>query len=192
MSFTKVLILQLVILGVVLESDLGRKKIGWFRIARPVIAAAAVVPAFFTTLPTSGNNLQLQAIGATLGIVIGLFSVTPLIVDVSYDPRFRGWLSRQRKQPGKPAAVSECGKSYAAIWIVVSAARIAFSWSSQHLFPHALGVFLVKHQLYPAALTNSLIFLAVGMDLFRSVGLVTRSSNALRRGRLEAQTVAAR
>jgi hypothetical protein len=188
MSFSKVLILQLVILGVVLESDLGRKKVGWFRIARPLIAAAAIVPLYFTTLPTSGNNLLLQGIGALLGLLLGLFCVTPMFVSVGYDPDFRGWWARQREKPGKPAAVSLAGAGYATIWIVVSLGRIAFSWASQHVFPHALGVFLVKHQIDSNALTNSLIFLSVGMDLFRSVGLVARASSSVRRGRLSAQT----
>jgi hypothetical protein len=48
-----IVILQLVVLGVVLESDLGRRKIGWFRVLRPVVTVVIIVPFFFTTLPMS-------------------------------------------------------------------------------------------------------------------------------------------
>ena len=187
MSFSKDVILSLAILGVVLESDLGRKKIGWFRIARPIIVAAAIVPIYFSSLPTSGHDLVLQGIGALLGILLGLFAVSPAFVSVGFDPRFRGWWARQRSQPGTPAAVTFAGAGYALVWIVATAARLGFAYGSRHWFNHALGVFLVKHQLTGVALTNALIFLPVGMDVFRSVGLLTRGSSALHKGRLEAQ-----
>jgi hypothetical protein len=187
MSFSKDVILSLAILGVVLESDLGRKKIGWFRIARPVIVAAAIVPVFFTTLPTSGNDLLLQGVGALLGILLGLIAVSPAFVAVGFDPSFQGWWARTRSQAGRPAAITFAGTRYAAIWIAMTAARLAFAWASQHVFPHALGQFLVNHQLSSVALTNALIFLPLGMDVFRSAGLSARGSGALRRGRLEAQ-----
>jgi hypothetical protein len=187
MSFSKDVILTLAILGVVLESDLGRKKVGWFRIARPIIIAAVIVPLYFKSLPTSGNNLVLEGVGALLGILLGLLSVSPAFVSVGFDPDFRGGWARRRSEPGKPAAVTSAGVGYATIWIVASVARLAFAYGSIHLFPHALGVFLMKHELSSDALTDALIFLPLGMDVFRSVGLMARGSNALRKGRLEAQ-----
>jgi hypothetical protein len=36
-------IINLVVLGVVLETDLGRRRITWFRLARPLLAAGAVI-----------------------------------------------------------------------------------------------------------------------------------------------------
>jgi hypothetical protein len=187
MSFSKDLILSLAILGVVLESDLGRKKIGWFRVARPVIVAAAIIPLFFTTLPTSGHDLLLQGLGAVIGIVLGLLAVSPAFMAVGFDPGFQTWWTKARSKPGTPAAFTLAGARYALIWIAATVARLAFAWGSQHAFPHALGVFLTKHQLSAVALTNTLIFLPLGMDVFRSVGLLARGSSALRRGRLEAQ-----
>jgi hypothetical protein len=188
MSFSKDLILSLAILGVVLESDLGRKKIGWFRVFRPIIVAAAIIPLFFTSLPTSGNDLLLQGIGALLGVLLGLLAVSPAFMDVGFDPAFRGWWARTRSQPGTPAAITFAGLPYALVWSAATVGRLAFAWTSAHLFPHALGVFLTKHQLSSVALTNALIFLPLGMDVFRGIGLMGRGSSALRRGRLEAQT----
>jgi hypothetical protein len=187
MSFTKDVILSLAILGVVLESDLGRKKVGWFRIARPIIVAGAIVPIYFSSLPTSGNDLTLQGIGAVLGLSLGLISVSPAFVTVGFEPGFRGWWARTHSQPGKPAAVTVAGTGYALVWILATAARLGFAWGSKHLFSHTLGVFMVKHQLSAVALTNALIFLPVGMDVFRSVGLLARGSTAMRKGRLGTQ-----
>lgn len=183
MSFGRVLILQLVILGVVLESDLGRKKIGGFRVARPLVAAILIVPFFITGFPTSDHNLLLQGLGALAGIVLGLIAVSPALVAVDFDPYFQGRLARLRKKPGKPSAISVAGAGYAGLWILVSVARIIFSYTSQHEFPDALQRFLVQHQLAADGLTNALMFLAVGMDTFRSIGLIVRARRALQEGR---------
>jgi hypothetical protein len=189
MNFSKTAILTLAILFVVLESDLGHKKVGWFRIARPIIVAGAIVPIYFTNLPTSGNDLLLQGIGALLGIVLGLGVVSPLFVRVEVDPAYKSWWARRRREPGKWAAMTQSGTGYAVVWIVVSLARLAFAYGSQHWFPHALGVFLHDNSLSNVALTNSLIFLPVGMDVFRSVGLLARGSGALRHERLSIEVV---
>ena len=77
-------ILNLVVLGVLLEADLGRRKIGWFRVLRPLITAAAVVGAYMTSVPTSGHNLTLLAVGAGVGVLLGL--AAHLFIAVSYGP----------------------------------------------------------------------------------------------------------
>lgn len=192
MSFSKDVILTLVILAVVLESDLGRKKVGWFRIARPIVVAAVIVPIYFKNLPTSGHNPLLWGLGLLIGIVFGLTAVSPLFVSVGVDSEFRGWLAKRRGTPGKPAAVTVAGAGYAVVWIAVSAARLIFSYGAIHFFPHALNVFLRKHQLSYDSLTDALIFVPVGMDVFRSVGLLTRGSSALREERVERRVSQAR
>ena len=174
---TSVLILQLAVLGVVLESDLGRRKVGWFRVLRPIVAVVLIVPFFFTSLPTSGHDLLLQGTGALTGILLGLFAMGPWFVSVGYEPAWRG-----RFRLGRPRGtmVSRAGAGYAAVWIVVTAVRLWFAYASQHEFPHQLGHFLAVHQLSPAALTNAFIFLSIGMDLFRSVLLYGRARRVRR------------
>ncbi len=169
---TSVLILQLAVLGVVLESDLGRRKAGWFRVLRPVIAVVLIVPFFFTSLPTSGTDRLLQGAGVPAGVLLGLFSMGPWLVSLGYDPAWRGRFHRGRP---KGAVVSRAGAGYAAVWIVFTAARLWFAYASQHQFPVQLGHFLAVHQLSATALTNAFIFLSIGMDLFRSVLLAGRA-----------------
>ncbi|MBA9050767.1 MULTISPECIES: hypothetical protein [Streptomyces] len=169
-----IVIMQLAILAVVLESDLGRRRIGWFRVGRPVIGVALIVPFFFTSLPTGGNDLLLQGFSALAGAALGLFSVCPLLVSVDYHPDWRRRWPRTSPTPGSPAAVSRSGAGYAAVWIAVTAARLGFAYGAQHVFAVGLGVFLTNHHLSATGLTNGFIFLSVSMSLFRSLGLWVR------------------
>jgi hypothetical protein len=173
-----IVILQLALLGVVLESDLGRKKAGWFRVLRPVVAVVLIVPFFFTSLPTGRNDLLLQGAGALAGALLGLACMGPWFVKVGYDPAWRSRLFRQR--PARGRVVTRAGFGYAGIWIVFLAARLWFAYGSQHEFPVQLGHFLAAHQLSASALTNAFIFLSIGMDLFRSVLLAARAQRVRR------------
>src|SRR6201994_109481 len=170
---TNVVILQLALLGVVLESDLGRKKVGWFRVLRPVIAVVLIVPFFLTSLPTGRNDLLLQGAGALAGVVLGLACMGPWFVKIGYDPAWRSRIFRHRPPRGR--VVTHAGLGYAGIWIAFTAARLWFAYGSQHEFPVQLGHFLAAHQLSAGALTNAFIFLSIGMDLFRSVLLAARA-----------------
>ncbi|MER6081275.1 hypothetical protein [Streptomyces sp. NPDC001833] len=174
-----IVIMQLAILAVVLESDLGRRKIGWFRVGRPIGGVAVIVPFFFTSLPTGDNDLLLQVAGALAGAALGLFSVCPLLVSVDYHPDWRRRWPRASPNPGSPAAVSRSGAGYAAVWIAVTAARLGFAYGAEHIFPVKLGVFLTTNHLSEAALTNGFIFLSVSMSLFRSLGLWVRGRACL-------------
>ncbi|WP_037569101.1 hypothetical protein [Phaeacidiphilus oryzae] len=169
-----IVIMQLAILAVVLESDLGRRKIGWFRVGRPVLGVVLIVPFFFTSLPTGGDDLLLQGAGAVAGAALGLFSVCPLLVAVDYQPDWRRRWPRTSAGAGRPAAVSRSGAGYAAVWILVTGARLGFAYGAQHVFPVGLGLFLTSHHLSGTALTNGFIFLSVAMSLFRSLGLWVR------------------
>jgi len=170
-----IVILQLAMLTVVLESDLGRRKIGWFRVWRPVVTIAIIVPFFFTSLPVSGRDLVLQGAGALTGALLGLASVSPAFVSVSYNPEWRRRWPRSRRQG---AAVSQAGLGYAVIWVAVTVARLGFAYSAQHLFPAELGQFLATSRLSATALANAFIFLALGMSLSRCLLLEIRGRHA--------------
>jgi hypothetical protein len=74
-------------------------------------------PIDFTNLPTSGNGLTLQGVGALLGILLWLNAISPAFVAVGYDPHCRGWRARTRSPP---AAVTFAGARYAVIWILAT------------------------------------------------------------------------
>ncbi len=163
---SSVWIINLVAFGVLMEADLGRRKIGWFRVGRPLLAAIAVVPLYLTALPTGGNNLALQAVGAGVGVILG--AACHLFVSVRFDPT-KGKTGR---------AVSRAGFGYAAFWAVIFAARLGFIYGSEHLFSASLGHFLVAHQLSATGLTNALLFMALALGLARSAVLAGRGVSA--------------
>lgn len=173
---TSTWIINLVVFGVLMEANLGHRKIGWFRVVRPLLTSASVVTLFLTNVPTSGHNPALQAVAVAVGVLLGLGS--HLFMSVRFDP--------QKGRSGR--GVSRAGVGYAAFWAVIFAARLVFIYGSEHWFTASLGRFMVTHQLSLAGLTDALIFMALAMALAHSVLLAGRGI-AARRQSLSLQEV---
>jgi hypothetical protein len=171
-------LLNLMVFGALLEADLGRRKIGWFRVLRPLITAAAIVPLFLTSVPTSGHDVALQAVGAGMGVLLGL--AAHLFVSVGFGP-VRGKKPKLAGQGTSGRPFSRTGFGYAAFWAGIFAARLVFIYGAYHWFSRPLGQFLATHQLSAAGLTNALIFMAIAMALARSALLGLRGRAATRR-----------
>lgn len=100
-------IINLVIVFIVLTADLGYRKFGTMRLLRPIIAAAAVIPLFAKSPASTGDGLTLE-IAAVVGPALGLLAAA--LFQVRYDM-------------GKQAVYSRAGAPYAALWLIVIAAR---------------------------------------------------------------------
>ena len=156
-AFTQELIINVVVLAAVLHGDLGgHRKISAFRLLRPVLVAAVIIPLFIDRPATSGGGLAVEMAGIAAGLLLGLVAL--LLMNVYRSP-----------QTGKP--VSRAGAPYAALWIVIIGARIAFSYGANHWFNVPLGQWMIAHQVSVAALTDGLIFMAIAMVLIRTAGL---------------------
>jgi hypothetical protein len=85
---------------------------------------------------------------------------------------------RVRRDQQAGTVTSHAGVAYAAIWVLVSGARLFFDYGSNHLFTAQLVHFGIVHQISLAALTDSLIFFSLAMLLGRTCALAARARRA--------------
>jgi hypothetical protein len=154
-------IVNVVVLAAVLEADFGsHRKITKFRVLRPILLAAGIVPLFLEKVTTHGGGLAVELAGAVAGLIGGLVALGLVRI-------YRSGTT------GKP--VSAAGWGYALLWTGVIGARALFSYGADHWFGNQLGGWLAANSIPSAAITDGLIFMAVAMLLTRTSGLVIRA-----------------
>src|ERR1022692_1580159 len=144
-----------VVLAVVLEADRGpHRKITWFRVLRPLVLAGAIIPIYLKSLSTHGTGLYLELAGLAAGVLLGLLATSPM---------------RVYRSPRTGSPVSRSGFGYAALWVAIIGARMAFS-HDPHWFGSQLGTWMTVHHVPAGAITDALILNAVVILLTRTLG----------------------
>ncbi len=167
---TKALIVNALVLFAVLEADLGAaRKVTNFRLLRPLLTTALVVPLFLEAIATHGTGLALEIGGGVAGVLLGLGAAR--LMSVHNDPTTGQVMTR-------------AGAAYAAVWIAVIAARSCFSIGAEHWFNHPLGTWMTTNQVTGAAITDTLIIMAVGMALARTLSLAIHTNQTRREARV--------
>jgi hypothetical protein len=164
-------IINLVVLTAVLEADLGRRRITWFRLARPLVLAGVIISFYLKGIASSGSGLTFELALAGAGLGLGLLA---------------GAIFRVYRDAAGFAR-SRAGFAYAALWVAVIGARIGFAYASSH--SRSVQTWLGTHQITSAALTDALIFMAAGMLLARTATLLVRERALPRDTETATQTV---
>jgi hypothetical protein len=164
---TDVLIVNIAVLFAVLEADLGRRKITRFRILRPLLLAAGIIPLFIAHPATAGNGEILEIALAGLGALLGLVAAFGLM-KITYDEK-----SQQ--------SMSIAGVAYGAFWTLVIGARLLFTYGANHWYHTQLGHWMLTNGITVDALTDALIFMAVAMAVTRTIRLAVARTQ-VRRG----------
>jgi hypothetical protein len=152
------LIIDALLLGAVLEADLGtHRKIGRLRILRPLLLAGAIIPIYLKAVATTGTGFTLELALGAAGVVFGLAAVALMTVYRS-------------PTTDKPVSMAKAG--YAALWVGVIGARAAFSYGSIHWFGPQISHWMIQNAVSASAITDALIFMAVTMMVTRSLGLL--------------------
>jgi hypothetical protein len=160
---TDVLIVNLAVLFAVLEADLGRRKIGTFRILRPMLMAAGIIPLFIAHPATAGNGEVLEIALTGLGVLLGLVAARGLM-KISFDT-------------AKQQAVSVAGWAYGAFWCCIIGLRLLFTYGANHWYTTPLTHWMTTNGVTVDALTDALIFMAVAMAITRSLRLAVGRAN---------------
>ena len=144
-------ILNCTLLGWVLTRNLGTKPLTKGSFAVPAAVVAACAFAFLRDIPTLGNDVQLEAMGAAVGAILGVGAAA---------------LTRVRRDGDH--LVVEAGVAFALLWVVVIGGRVAFAEWATHTGSQTIGEFSMRHQITGAdAWTCAFVLMALAMVLTR-------------------------
>lgn len=160
------LILNAFILAVTLESDLGRRKIGWFRVLRPLLSAIIAVPFFFQGMAWSGLGLAIEAGALVVGVAMGYAACS--LIRFEYD-----------EPTGR--TFTRAGLWYALAWTAVSAAKALASYGAQNWFAIDLGRWMAENDITADTIRATFIFLSLGSPIVRAVMLFWKGTNTAHR-----------
>jgi hypothetical protein len=153
-----ILIVNLAVLLAVLESDLGTRKVGAFRVVRPLLMVFGIVPLFIEHPATAGPGEALELALAGLGALLGILASARLM-RVGYDV-------------AKGYVVSRAGFAYGIFWCAVIGARLLFTYGANHWYTSALVHWMSANRISVDALTDGLICMAIAMAVTRTLRLM--------------------
>lgn len=151
-----ILLLNLIVVFIALESDIGRRKIGPFRVFRPLVTALVIVPFFFSGMDWSGNGLLFEAAGAVVGLLLGFAALS--FMKFEYDA-------------AQHRTYSRTGVAYVVAWLLITGAKIFFSYGSTDIWGRELFTWMTQNGISIDAFKAAFIFLNVATMLAR-VGVI--------------------
>jgi hypothetical protein len=163
--------LNCTLLGWVLLRNLGTKPVNWRVLAVPLVIVAVACGFYLRSVPTAGNDLTLEILGAAAGAMLGVASTA---------------VTRIRSGVDGTVTV-RAGAAFAAIWIAAIGGRIAFAELATHSWGPAVARFSMTHQITGAeAWRTTFVLMAVAMVLGRVTSTAALMIRAGRRTPLTA------
>jgi len=155
-------VLVLLVLRQIREHSLDRRSL-----VLPLVLVAVAAANFLHTIPTAGNDLELELGLAALGAAMGLLC---------------GLATHLRLDGGTPLA--RAGVAAAALWIAGCGARLAFAYGSGHGLGPSIARFSIQHSITGAsAWVAALVLMALADVTARTLVLHTRGRRLARRSR---------
>ncbi|SBT46576.1 hypothetical protein [Micromonospora narathiwatensis] len=155
-------LLNLGLLGYVLYSNLGTRTLTRLRVILPLGVVAIAAAVFLRDVPTLGNDVRLEVVGAVVGAALGVAA---------------GLLMRVRHVGGRTVTVA--GASYAALWVVVIGGRMLFAYGADHWFSRDIALFSRAHLITGAdAWTAAFVLMALAMVVTRVLVTAARALGA--------------
>jgi hypothetical protein len=144
-------ILNGALLAWVLLRNLGTRPVARTMYALPLLIVGVAGAVFLRELPTAGNDLALEGVGAAAGLVLGAAATG---------------LTRIERVEGR--TVVRAGAAFAGLWIAVIGGRVLFAEWATHAGARAVGGFSVRHALTGAdAWTCAFVLMALAMVVGR-------------------------
>lgn len=160
-------ILNAALLAWVLLRNLGTRPVNRATYLVPMVVVAVAAAVYLRELPTAGNDLALEALGALAGLVLGAVAAAATRIDEQGD-----------------RIVIRAGTAFAAVWIAVIGGRVIFAEWATSSGAGTVGAFSVRHEITGAdAWTAAFVVLALAMVVGRLAGT---AAVAARRARVAA------
>lgn len=144
-------IFSLVLLGWVLARNLGARRMTVPNLLIPLAIVLAAAAWYLQDVPTAGHDIELDLVGAAVGLVMGIIAVA----------------ATKTSHRGGHLVVT-AGAAFAAVWVVAIAGRILFIEWATHGGARAIAEFSVRHQITGAdAWTAAIVLMALTMVTVR-------------------------
>lgn len=144
-------LLNAALLVLVLGTNLGRRVATPRRLLFPVALVAVAAMVLLRSVPTAGNDVQLELAGVAAGVAAGALAGTVMSVE---RVGARAW--------------TVAGVTYASIWVVAIGGRMLFAAAATGPFATGIGLYSMRHQITGAdAWTAAFVLMALTMVLTR-------------------------
>jgi hypothetical protein len=177
MNITTEILIAVAIVGSILL-QFGSHAIDWRRVALPLLIVSGFAVYYLKGIPTGGNDLLFTLAGLGLGVLLG--AVAGVLMGVRRDTTGR--------------VILTAGVAYAALWIVVFAARLGFVLIAQNSPSTFRDLFIwaFQHGITEEGWTDFFLLQALAMVGVRTLVTVGRVLLAPRQGSAQVGAVALR